>query len=39
MVSDSGATLVTEIIGDDSYTFTGAARDSRGNLYKVSFGD
>jgi hypothetical protein len=35
----TGATLVAEIVGDYSYHFTGAARDSHGNVYKVTFGE
>ena len=39
MVSNSGTTLVTEIVHEASNSYTGVARDGRGNLYKVSFGD
>lgn len=38
MVSKSGKLLVTELIDDGGHGCTGAARDSRGNLYKVSCG-
>jgi len=34
---NTGATLTAEIIGENN-SFTGAARDSRGNVYKVTFG-
>lgn len=37
IVSGAGTSLATEIILDGKDGYTGVARDSRGNIYKVSF--